>query len=148
MVFVAGVALTAAALNAAAPTGDTSFYLSNDGTTTSTSYTDTLTGSTTASLAFVAPPSGKIEVTIAVLQENTTSTTQTSFRISGAAGTVAASDDYSVQSDDSNTRMGEKTTQISGLTAGAAGTVTMQHKVAGGTGTFDKRAINIRMIAG
>lgn len=154
MAFAAGQKVTAAQLNSAAPTGAVqSAVNSTVGTTTSTSYTDTLTSSTTVSLGFTTPGSGSIKVTIiAAMQNNTAgSYVAVSFRISGAAGTVAASDDYQVYTQGTGTSRPESrisgSTIITGLTPGAAGTVTMQHKVTANIGTYNYRRIIIEPIA-
>jgi hypothetical protein len=143
MVAQAGQQLTAAALNSAAPTTWTQLTnISDTGTLTSVTYTDTLSGAVNATLAFVAPPSGSIKVSIhAAVDNSSTNYTYVSFRISGAAGTVAASDDYALSANGTDDHTAPRPTIITGLTPGAAGTITMQYRVSAGTGTVDHRSI-------
>lgn len=148
MAFTAGQKLTAAQLNSAAPVGAAQSTVNTTaGTTTSTSYTDSLTGSTTVSLAFTVPPSGAIWVTITSALDNSADNyTVVSYRISGSAGTVAASDNWQIYFRNTNEGMVSRRTMQTGLTVGATGTVTMQHKVSGGTGTFNHRQILIEPV--
>ncbi|PRY35330.1 hypothetical protein [Umezawaea tangerina] len=143
MTFQAGQKITAADLNRAAPSTSTQLTnISDTGTLTSAVYTDTLSGAINATLAFVTPPSGSIEVTIhAAIDNSSTNYTYVSFRISGAAGTVAASDDYAISANGTDDHTASRTTIIPGLTPGAAGTITMQYRVSAGTGTVDHRSI-------
>lgn len=143
MVMQAGQQLTAAALNSAAPTTWTQLTnISDTGTTGSVTYTDALSGAVNATLAFVAPASGAIEVTIhAAIDNSGANYTWVSFRISGAAGTVAASDDYALSANGTDDHTAPRSTIITGLTPGAAGTITMQYRVGAGTGTIDHRSI-------
>jgi hypothetical protein len=148
MAFVSGQKVTAAQLNSAAPTGAVqSTVNTTSGTTTSTSYTDSLTGSTTVSLAFTVPASGKIWVTITGATDNSADNYSTmSYRISGTAGTVAASDNWQLYFRNTNEGLTSRRTMQTGLTPGASGTVTMQHKVAAGTGTFNHRQILVEPV--
>lgn len=143
MVALAGQKVTASLLNSLAPTGHAASGVNTTaGTTTSTSYTDTLTSSTTVTLAFITPPSGKIAVTICGAVDNSADNYSIiSYRISGAAGTVAASDSWQAYFRNTNEGMVSRRSIQTGLVAGAAGTITMQHKVSGGTGTFNHREI-------
>ncbi|MFJ5984301.1 hypothetical protein [Lentzea sp. NPDC092896] len=149
MVALAGQKVTASLLNSLAPTGETTSGVNTTaGTTTSTGYTDTLTSSSTVSVAFIAPPSGKIAVTICGAVDNGGDNYSViSYRLSGAAGTVAASDNWQVYFRNTNEGVVSRTTYQTGLTPGAAGTITMQHKVSGGTGTFNHREILWRPVA-
>ncbi|WP_191304408.1 hypothetical protein [Lentzea cavernae] len=143
MVALAGQKITASMLNSLAPTGHASSGVNTTaGTTTSTSYTDTLSGTTSVSVAFIVPPSGKIAVTVFGSTDNSADNYSViSYRISGAAGTVAASDNWQTYFRNTNEGgVGRRSFQT-GLTPGAAGTITMQHKVSGGTGTFNNREI-------
>lgn len=143
MTALAGQKVTALLLNSLAPTGHASSSVNTTaGTTTATAYTDTLTSSTVVSVAFVTPPSGDIEVTITGALDNSGDNYSViSYRISGAAGTVAASDSWQAYKRNTNEGMVSRTSIQTGLTPGAAGTITMQHKVSAGTGTFNHREI-------
>lgn len=154
MAFLAGQKATAAQLNSAAPVGEAEATVNTTpGTTTSTSYTDTLTGSGTMTIAYVAPPSGKICVWYTA---STVPSVANYFGIvapalTGAAGTVAASDNWQAfnkTTDASNDNDGTvyRTHIFTGLVAGAAGTITMMHKVIGGLVTFSDRQIGWRPI--
>lgn len=144
MVMQAGQQLTAAALNSAAPTSSTELAnISDTGTVLATTYTDTLTSAVNATLAFVAPASGSIWVSIhASIDNSGANYTWVSFRISGAAGTVAASDDYAISGNGTDDHTASRRTKITGLTPGAAGTITMQYRVSAGTGTVDHRSMS------
>lgn len=143
MAALAGQKVTATLLNTIAPAGyGSSGVNTTAGTTTSTSYTDSLTSSTTVSVAFIVPPSGAIEVIIFGAVDNSGDNYSTlSYRISGAAGTVAASDSWQAYFRNTNEGTVSRRSVQSGLTPGAAGTITMQHKVSAGTGTFNHREI-------
>jgi len=146
MGFLAGERATAADLNdATSATQSTTDIVA--GTTTSTSYTDTLTGTGTLTHNFVAPASGKIAVTVtAELQNSTTAYTTMSFRISGAAGTLPADDNNGPYMFGAVRVRGSVLSLITGLSPGAAGTITLQHKVTGGTGTFNRRRIMVENV--
>lgn len=152
MAFVSGQKVTAAQLNSAAPTGAVqSVVNTTSGTTTSTTYTDTLTSSTTVSLAFTVPASGKIWVTISASMWSNANTYYSiaSYRISGSAGTVAASDTWQLYTKAVSTieTLYSRRTMQTGLTPGASGTVTMQFKVgSAGTGNFNHRQILIEPV--
>lgn len=141
----AGQKVTAAYLNALCPLGETqSANNSTAGTTTSTSYTDTLTSSGTVSVNFTAPPSGVVSVRIeAALWNSGTNYTVASFRLSGAS-TVAASDDNQIYQRSTNEQRHMAESRIAGLTPGGAYTATMQHKVSAGTGNYNHRRIAVR----
>lgn len=146
MPFLAGQTLTAALLN-----GATDHLQSTvntvAGTLTSTTYTSTLTGSTAATLAFVVPPSGRIAVTIfAALDNSAANYTVGSYSIGGAAGTVAANDDKQIYANGTDEGSRERRTIVSGLTPGAAGTVTMEYKVSAGTGTINHQQITVEYL--
>lgn len=147
MVFAAGQKLTAAQLNSACPLGESES--STDvtfGTTSSTSFTDTLSGTSAKTHAFTAPPSGSVAITIAGAAKNsTTAFSGTAFRLSGAS-TRAAVDDEQFFVQGTNEVNFAKEVIVTGLTAGGAYTVTMQHKVTSGasTGTFNYRQIKVR----
>ena len=141
----AGQKVTAAFLNSLCPLGEAqSSTDSTSGTTTSTSYTDTLTGTGTKTLAFTAPPSGAVAITIkASLKNSAGNYTAAAFRLSGAS-TRASSDSDQIFVLGTNEDTEETTTIVTGLTAGGAYTITMQHKVTAGTGTYNFRRITVR----
>lgn len=155
MVFFAGQKLTAAALNSAIPLGETqSVIVSAFGSTTSTVYTATLASVGTVTLAYVAPPSGIIEVTFtAVIVPSIANLSGlVSVALTGAAGTVAASDNhhaYATTTDAANDYGGTVTKSVlfTGLTAGAAGTITMHHRASSATSVeFGYRQLKWRPI--
>ncbi|HSL51991.1 MAG TPA: hypothetical protein VK878_23215 [Candidatus Deferrimicrobiaceae bacterium] len=141
--------MTAAFLNALAPLGEAQSATNlTAGTTTSTSYTDTLTSSTTVTLNFTAPPSGSVAIIIRASMVNSAGNyTAAAFRLSGATTRVSSdSDQIFTHGTDENTD--ESTTIVTGLTAGGSYTATMQHKVTAGTGTYNFRRITMRPIGG
>ncbi len=143
----AGQKMTAAYLNALVPIGEAqSTTNATPGTTTSTSYTDTLTGSGTVSLSFTAPPSGSVAVTVRAAMDNSGGNyTSVAFRLSGASARASSDNDQAyIQGTDECTD--EAMTIVTGLTAGGAYTATMQHKVTAGTGTYNFRRISVRPI--
>lgn len=130
---------TAAAMDTLQSTTDTT-----PGTTTSTTATTALTGTSTVTLGFTAPPSGKILVTItAELQNSAANYTTMSFSISGSAGTVAHDDNNGLYMKGTDPVRASATSLVTGLTAGQAGTVTLSHLVTSGTGTFNRRRISV-----
>jgi hypothetical protein len=142
-VFAAGQILTAGDLNAVT-TAVESGANTTPGTTTSTTFTDTLTGSSTVTLAFTAPASGVIVVTVSAECSNSGGSNYTiaGFRISGAAGTVAATDTNSIYLRGTDSLRASGEFRVGGLTPGMSGTVTMQHRVnPAGTGTFNNREL-------
>lgn len=141
----AGQKLTAAFINALCPLGETqSSTDATPGTTTSTSYTDTLTGTSTKTLAFTAPPSGAVAIKIkSSLKNNGANYTAAAFRLSGAS-TRASNDNDQIFVLGTNEDTEESETVVTGLTAGGSYTITMQHKVTAGTGTYNYRRITVR----
>lgn len=140
-----GQKVTAAFLNSLCPLGEAqSATNATPGTTTSTSYTDTLTGSGTVSLNFTAPPSGAVAVTTKASMDNSGANyTAIAFRLSGASTRASNDNDQAfIQGTDECTD--ETMTIVTGLTAGGAYTATMQHKVTAGTGTYNFRRISVR----
>lgn len=112
--------------------------------TTSTTYADT---TTVASVAFVAPASGVVEVTVNANQFNSTSNyTFTAFRLSGA-GTYAANDNDAAWTFGTGAMRSEASTVVTGLTPGGSYTATMQHAVIAGTGTYGPRRIIVKPLA-
>jgi hypothetical protein len=117
------------------------------GTTTSTSYTSTLSGTSAVTLAFVAPASGKVIVTISgELQNSGANYTTMSFSIGGSAGTVSGDDNNALYMHGTDRFRASAASLVTGLTAGQSGTITMQHKVTGGTGTFNRRKIMVEYV--
>lgn len=118
-------------------------------TTTSTSYTDTLTGTSALSVAFTVPASGRVEITVASDLSNTGGqAAYVSYRFSGAY-TAAASDDWALGSWGTNAMRASMTYLHTGLTgfAGQVVTVTLQHKaVGGGTASFGRRRIHVNPV--
>lgn len=155
MTFLAGQKLSAAALNSAAPTGAAQSVVNTTaGNTTSSTYTPTLSAGGTVTLAFVTPASGKIWVTYTATGVGTTSAEfpSISFAISGAAGTLAASTDRQAFNKSTSAGTPESTisrrTLVTGLTPGAAGTITMNFKsFAGGTVTFNNKQLQWEPVA-
>lgn len=140
--FQAGQQLTAAALNSKAPVGHAQTTVVGTATTTSTSYVDAVSGAGLCTQAFVVPASGAIVVTISAAMDNSGgSYTYMTFRISGAAGTVNSLTDNAAIHFGTDDGTHEKTTTVTGLTPGSAGTITATHKVDAGTGTYDYRSI-------
>lgn len=111
-------------------------------TTSSTSFTDTGTAFT---LDFTAPKSGKVLV---ILRVNSFSPTVsfliTGFRLSGPTS-VAATDATSTYFYCDNGQADNRsfTEYVEGLTPGGVYTVTMQHRVTAGTGTFNLRTMSV-----
>lgn len=156
MAFAAGQKVTAAQINSACPIGATQSTMSAvSGTVTvGTPYVGSLTGGApTHTLAFTAPASGSIWVSItASATNNSTGYGCISFAISGAAGTRAASDDYQAFMQGVTTPRPEQTlyrrVMITGLTPGAAGTITMYYRsFTAGTTTFNYRQIGYEPVA-
>lgn len=141
----AGQKVTAAYVNRLCPLGeadsttDTTF-----GTTTSTSFTDTLTGTGTKTLAFTAPPSGAVAIKFSCSARNsTTAFSGTAFRLSGASAR-ASQDGEQVFVQGTSEIVSSKEVVVTGLVPGGNYTITMQHKVTSGTGTFNYRRLSWR----
>lgn len=154
MAFASGQKVTAAQLNSAAPTGSAQTAVNTTGgTTTSTTYTSSLTGSAAVTLAFTAPPSGSIWVTYtASAFHSGTDYPSISVGLSGAAGTVAVSTTWQAFNQTVTTPRPESTLfrryMFTGLTPGSAGTITLYHKVlSAGTATFSNRQLGWEPVA-
>jgi len=125
-------------------------FTSNLGTTTSSSYTATLSGSpgTNASVTLVTGTTALISIR-SLLDQNTVGFyAAVSVAVSGA-GTVAATDQSSLYfSKSSNGSVNAGTTfLLSGLTAGT-NTFTLQYKMdGGGTASFRERGITVQGVA-
>lgn len=114
-------------------------------TTTSTGYTNT--GNLT--LTITGPPSGQVEVTIGVRCDNTTGqNTLSSFDASGSSsGPIYTAHDEAATQWANTVSAGPFTvTQVIGCTPGETVTVTMKHRVVGGTGNFRYRSIKLRQL--
>ena len=125
-----------------------SAFASATGTTTSTSFTATLSGSpgTNASVTVSTGTTALIEIG-SFTSCTTTGGVRTAFAVSGAT-TLAASDDFSIEHSSGASvgiNMGS-TMVISGLTAGT-NTFTLNYNVGSGTGSFLRRRITARGIA-
>jgi hypothetical protein len=111
------------------------------GTTTSTSFTDTLTGAGGVSVAFTAPQSGRVLVLLSGKVSNSgANASYLSWRLSGAT-TVDATDEWSLVITGTTVTRAGVSYMHSGLTANGSYTCTVQHRVAAGTGTFDDRTL-------
>lgn len=117
--------------------------LGSAGTTTSTSYTATLTGATTAQVAFVAPTSGKVKIDWrATLANSGANATLASVEVregsvlgSGTA-VVNGADSRSIRNDGTTTIGASASRIVAGLTPGASYNAQIVFRVTGGTGTF------------
>lgn len=122
----------------------------NSGTTTSTSFTATLTGATTAQRAFVAPTSGRVKVDWkATLSNSGANATLCGFEVRsgsvlGSGSVVTAAADAAAVRNDSTVIEGFGTHRlITGLTAGASYNAQLMFRVAAGTGTFQHLFITV-----
>lgn len=142
---LADVAALATTLASRAPLGEA--YTAADlvfGTTTSTSFVDALTGATAVTLGFTAPPSGKVMISIsAAIKNSGANFSGVAFRLSGA-GARAAVDGEQIFVQGNSEALVTKENPVTGLTPGGVYTITMQHKVTAGTGTFNYRRLGWR----
>lgn len=107
-------------------------------TTTSTSFVDV----STLSAAVVVPASGQVKVTLRATQRNSGATnTLTSWTgVGSTSGTVySANDNAAVIVGGTNNVSLALTYRLTGMTVDETLTVTVKHRVGGGTGTFDYR---------
>lgn len=153
MTFAAGDRLLASDLNY--PTTVTSPDLATtDGTTTSTSFTNSLTTTTTRGIAFVAGASGQALVLYQCTGRNngaggfTIVDAEVRTGTTVGAGTVVRASDESTasapQSDSVNQQMQHHGHfLVTGLTPGSSYNATMTYRVTGGTGTFNRRKITV-----
>jgi len=112
------------------------------GTTTSTSYTSTLSGSSAASATITAPPSGIVIVCISGVIFNSSSAQKTYLSWAQSGGAITAADDtWSTWIAGTNGGRFGTRKRVSGLTPGTSYTYTCNFRVDGGTGTFDDQAI-------
>lgn len=111
------------------------------GTTTSTTFTDTLTGASALAVNFTAPASGCVVVSVAATMANGgANNCVIGFRLSGAS-TVAASDARSANMLGASAFRVGATMLITGLTALGSYTATCQHRTTAGTATYQNREI-------
>ncbi|MFJ3923006.1 hypothetical protein [Streptomyces sp. NPDC090022] len=112
-------------------------------TTTSGTYANAATGGA-FSAAITVPLSGKVNVEMRVTERNSGATnTITSWIASGStSGSVYSTSDTAalIVAGTDNSSL-DLSYLLTGLTAGELLTVTMQHRVSGGTGTIDYRLI-------
>jgi hypothetical protein len=113
----------------------------SSGTTTSTSYTVSLSGSpgTNPSVTLSTGTTAIIHVALSMSISSTASTAITSVAVSGAT-TAAAADNNSLFHNLTNAHYWSRIIVFSGLTAGT-NTFTLNYRVSGNTGTFDNRQI-------
>jgi hypothetical protein len=115
-------------------------------TVTSTGYVN---GSSTLSAQITAPQSGQIEVTVGVRCDNSNGSNTLSIfeAIGSASGTIYSPNDTSaVQWADTQSAGPMVTTVIITGTVGETVTVTLQHRVVGGTGNLRYRYLILRQI--
>lgn len=157
--FQSGQRLTPVLLNANTNAGATVAETNNatSGTTTSTSYTNTLTTGAMCGVPFTAPPSGKVIVyfTAGSVHNTAGGSCTTSFAVKSGttvgSGTTfpgfAANDSWSVfnqgstANNDAASSSGFKS--VTGLTPGSSYNATLEYKVTAGTGTFVGRVISV-----
>lgn len=114
------------------------------GTTTSTTFTDTLTGASTLAVSFTAPASGQIVVSVAATMANGgANNVVIGFRLSGAS-TVAASDARSANMLGASAFRLGASCLVTGLTAVGSYTATCQHRTTAGTATYLNREIIVQ----
>lgn len=132
-------------LNSRAPLGESQSGVDTTfGTTTSTSWTDTISGSSPVTLAFVAPPSGKVSISISAAVKNSGANfSGLNFRLSGAGSRAAVDGEQAFVQGNSEVVV-TKDNVVSGLVVGGSYTITLQHKVTAGTGTFNYRRLGWR----
>lgn len=151
--FLADVATLATAFALKAPLGESQSAVDTTfGTTTSTAWTDALAGGPSVlSLAFTAPPSGKVMIHIKGSARNGGSSNFSgiNFRMTGPSAYARAAVDGEQAFVQGQAEVVVTADNIvSGLTPGGVYTVFFQHKVTAGTGTFNYRRIGWRPIAG
>lgn len=125
------------------------------GTSASTSYTATLTGGTTCSTLFVAPPSGRVRVGLSCRSfTGATGFIYMSFEIrSGAvvgSGTVhtAAADERAVMHQTTIQSLGfGRDLHVSGLTPGSTYNVRTMFRVSTNTGTWADKELSVEPLA-
>lgn len=142
--FAAGQKMTAAFMNLTCPvtTGNQMAMSTTSGTTTSASYVNSLSAGGVVSINYVAPASGSIWVTIfCTMSALATATMDTAFALTGAAGTLGASDPTKVTTVGTTAVTKTRRVKIDGLTPGAAGTITLWYRTSTSTMTVNSRQI-------
>lgn len=128
-----------------------------DGSTTSTSFTNTLTTTGIRGVAFVAGESGRAEVLWMCTGRNSVAGgfTITQFEVRAGAvvgsGTVVWAADENVstalQSDSAGQQVGHTGFgEVTGLTEGTSYNVCIVYRVTANTGTFNRRRISIKNV--
>lgn len=119
-------------------------------TTTTTSYTSTLSPANICGVAFTAPASGKVLIGWRLAMANSganftaCSPAISTGNVVGAGTPFLAGDDGRTISTDSTTFEGQGAPLlVTGLTPGTVYNAFLTHRVAGGTGTFLRREINV-----
>lgn len=151
-----GQELDPAALNGASNAGTTTVQnaVSGGGTTTSTTYTATLTGSTGAAIAFVAPPTGRVLIAWSSGLYNAGAAQdawcswelRSGSSIGGGSvvGSWGATDDRALRlktaSVSNDVQFGD-VWLVDSLTPGDSYHVRQMFKVSGSTGTFARKKI-------
>ena len=131
-------------------------FLTDGGTTNSTSFTGTLSGGATPGVVFVAPLSGAVEVGWSASFWNNTSgqTSQCSWelRTGGTIGSGTIVPGYDAQvyhqvatkhASSSNDFQAGDTFLVEGLTPGSTYNVRQMYAVSGGTATFSRKKIKV-----
>jgi hypothetical protein len=144
--FAAGQKLTAAALELTTVTNRDGN--ATVGPSTSTTYTSTLTTSGTFTLAFTAPLSGKVKITVGARMWNSNANQHNyiAYALSGASTYTESDDDAAILYCDSSTAFPseayvEKTTLRTGLVVGGSYTITARYKTQGNTGNWAARLL-------
>ncbi|HEV7651328.1 MAG TPA: hypothetical protein VGP26_24525 [Actinophytocola sp.] len=143
MAFGSGARLTAGLLNGTFPpsSSDTQVTL---GSTTSTSFVETLTGGTACSFTFVAPLSGAVIVNNSGLVDQNTSTTARGYlgwiiREGGSIGSgttfLAATDDDCVTNIGLDDISAGRARRVTGLTAGGIYNIRQRFRTSAAAGT-------------
>jgi hypothetical protein len=128
-------------------------YSVDDGTTSATSYTSTLSGSTSPTItqAFTAPPSGNVLLRIGANLQTSTSNAYVAMTVRVATspgGTVVVADDALRVKFNSNTGSGQSGASVSGgrvfnLDPDASYTATLRYLSSSGAATIDDRQLEI-----
>lgn len=119
------------------------------GTTSSSAYTNTLTGGTAAFRAFVAPPSGAVLIHSMCELFNSTSGQLTICSIRVMTGAIAnsgstvlaVSDDEAIMSTSTVSNRYGVVSMVTGMTSGSTYHVQQFYRVTGGTGTFGRKKL-------
>jgi len=125
-----------------------------DGTTSSTSYVNTLTTTGIVGVSFTAPYSGQVSVIWSCTGRNSTSLAFTITSVEVRAGTTVGSGAVVFASDDNTASAPQSASSghqcqhngnrlISGLTYGNAYNTCITYRVTAGTGTFNRRSIEV-----